>query len=206
MDYTIRLSKHVLLWEGTAPWLTIGPGQPFLMRTDWNWLLLAVEGTPRNDFRIWITLLLSHSPIWLEFLKSKILSLVENFLFLIAREDKYSPVSVVWKVNCAELGGHHSIPRLARVWKGSGLLTHSQGEMEVDQTVDTGERCEWPLRQCQRISRCRQQGGIKIARRKINNLRYADGTTPMAENEEELKILLMRVEEESEKAGLKLNT
>ena len=62
------------------------------------------------------------------------------------------------------------------------------------------------MRQCQRISRCRQQGGIKIARRKINNLRYADGTTPMAENEEELKILLMRVEEESEKAGLKLNT
>ena len=49
------------------------------------------------------------------------------------------------------------------------------------------------------------QAGIKIARRHINNLRYADDTTPMAEREEELKSLLMRVKEESEKAGLKLN-
>ena len=49
------------------------------------------------------------------------------------------------------------------------------------------------------------QAGIKIARRNINNLRYADDTTLMAESEEELKILLMRVKEESEKAGLKLN-
>ena len=49
------------------------------------------------------------------------------------------------------------------------------------------------------------QAGIKIARRNINNLRYADDTTLMAENKEELKSLLMRVEEESEKAGLKLN-
>ena len=49
------------------------------------------------------------------------------------------------------------------------------------------------------------QTGIKIARRNINNLRYADDTTPMAESEEELKSLLMRVKEESEKAGLKLN-
>ena len=48
------------------------------------------------------------------------------------------------------------------------------------------------------------QGGIKIARRNINNLRYADDTTPMAESEE-LKSLLMKVKEESEKAGLKLN-
>ena len=47
--------------------------------------------------------------------------------------------------------------------------------------------------------------GIKIARRNINNLRYADGTTLMAENEEELKSLLMEVKEESEKVGLKLN-
>ena len=46
---------------------------------------------------------------------------------------------------------------------------------------------------------------IKIARRNINNLRYADDTTLMAENEEELKSLLMRVKEESEKAGLQLN-
>ena len=49
------------------------------------------------------------------------------------------------------------------------------------------------------------QSGIKISGRNINNLRYADGTTIMAENEEELKSLLMQVEEESEKAGLKLN-
>ena len=49
------------------------------------------------------------------------------------------------------------------------------------------------------------QAGIKIARRNINNLRYADNTTLMAESEEELKSLLMKVKEESEKAGLKLN-
>ena len=49
------------------------------------------------------------------------------------------------------------------------------------------------------------QAGIKIASRNINNLRYADDTTLMAESEEELKSLLMKVKEESEKAGLKLN-
>ena len=49
------------------------------------------------------------------------------------------------------------------------------------------------------------QAGIKIARRNINNLRYADDTTLMAESEEELKNLLMKVKEESEKFGLKLN-
>ena len=49
------------------------------------------------------------------------------------------------------------------------------------------------------------QAGIKIAGRNINNLRYAGDTTLMAENEEELKSLLMKVKEESEKAGLKLN-
>ena len=48
------------------------------------------------------------------------------------------------------------------------------------------------------------QAGIKIARRNINNLRYADDTTFMAESEEELKSLLMKVKEESEKVGLKL--
>ena len=47
------------------------------------------------------------------------------------------------------------------------------------------------------------QAGIKIARRNINNLRYADDTTLMAENKDELKSLLMRIKEESEKAGLK---
>ena len=50
------------------------------------------------------------------------------------------------------------------------------------------------------------QAGIKIAKRNINNLRYADDTTLMADSEEELKSLLMKVKEESEKAGLKLNS
>ena len=50
-----------------------------------------------------------------------------------------------------------------------------------------------------------KQAGIKIAGKNINNLRYADDTTLMAESEEELKSLLMKVKEESEKAGLKLN-
>ena len=49
------------------------------------------------------------------------------------------------------------------------------------------------------------QAGIKMARRNINNLRYADDTTLMAESEEDLKSLLMRMKEESGKAGLKLN-
>ena len=49
------------------------------------------------------------------------------------------------------------------------------------------------------------QAGIKIVRRNINNLRYADDTTLMAESEEELKNLLMKVKEQSEKAGLKLS-
>jgi len=49
------------------------------------------------------------------------------------------------------------------------------------------------------------QAGIKIARRNLNNLRYVDDTTLMAESEEELKTLLMKVKEESEKVGLKLN-
>ena len=50
------------------------------------------------------------------------------------------------------------------------------------------------------------QAGIKIGRRNINNLRYVDDTTLMAESEEDLKSLLMRVKEESERAGLRLNT
>ena len=49
------------------------------------------------------------------------------------------------------------------------------------------------------------EAGIKIARRNINNLRYADDTTLMAESKEELKSLLMKVKEESEEGGLKLN-
>ena len=52
---------------------------------------------------------------------------------------------------------------------------------------------------------CESQAGIRIARRNINNLRHADGTTLMAESEKELKYILMKVKEKSEKAGLKLN-
>ena len=51
----------------------------------------------------------------------------------------------------------------------------------------------------------KQQAGLKIARRNINNLRYADDTTLMAESEEELKRLMMEAKRKSEKAGLKLN-
>ena len=50
-----------------------------------------------------------------------------------------------------------------------------------------------------------EQAGIKIARRNVNNLRYADDTTLMAESKKELKSLLMKMKEESEKTGLKLN-
>ena len=63
------------------------------------------------------------------------------------------------------------------------MQTTSCGMMNVDEALD----------------------GIKIARRNINNLRYADDSILMAESEEELKSLLMKVKEESEKAGLKLN-
>ena len=55
------------------------------------------------------------------------------------------------------------------------------------------------------IRNARSQAGIKIARKNINNLRYADNTALMAESEEELKSLFIRVKEESEKAGLKLS-
>ena len=58
---------------------------------------------------------------------------------------------------------------------------------------------------CHEVMGPEAQAGIKIAGRNINNLRYADDTTLMAESEEELKSLLMKVKEESEKAGLKLN-
>ena len=58
---------------------------------------------------------------------------------------------------------------------------------------------------CKMLGWMKQQAGLKIARRNINNLRYADDTTLMAESEEELKSLLMKLKEESEKAGLKLN-
>ena len=58
---------------------------------------------------------------------------------------------------------------------------------------------------CESLGLQETPAGIKIAGRNINNLRYADDTTLMAESEEELKCLLMKVKEESEKVGLKLN-
>ena len=71
-----------------------------------------------------------------------------------------------------------------------------------DKTWSTGEGNAKPLQySCLEET----QAGIKIAGRNINNLRYADDTTLMAESEEELKSLLMKVKEESEKVGLKLN-
>ena len=58
---------------------------------------------------------------------------------------------------------------------------------------------------CEMLGWMNQQAGIKIAGRNINNLRYADNSTLMAEREQEIKSLLMKVKEESEKVGLKLN-
>ena len=63
----------------------------------------------------------------------------------------------------------------------------------------------WPLPHLRNAGLDEVQAGIRIAERNINNLRYADDTTFMAESEEELKSLLMKVKEESEKVGLKLN-
>ena len=62
----------------------------------------------------------------------------------------------------------------------------------------------YPARSVKNVGLEEAQAGIKIARRNISNLRYADNTTLMAESKEELKRLLMKVKEESEKAGLKL--
>ena len=63
---------------------------------------------------------------------------------------------------------------------------------------------KWKHNNPKPVGHCKSSAGIKIAGRNINNLRYADDTTLMAESEE-LKSLLMKVKEESEKAGLKLN-
>ena len=70
--------------------------------------------------------------------------------------------------------------------------------------MDTGNWCVHGLKRIQACSK-ETQTGIKIAGRNINNLRYADDTAFMAESEEELNSLLMKVKEESEKVGLKLN-
>ena len=115
-------------------------------------------------------------------------------------------------------------PRVTSKFKGSGLLKFSQSNQA---TVRTGRgTTDWfqirkgvcqdhILSPClfnlhteyimQNASLDEAQAGIKIARRNINNLRYADDTTLMEECEEELKRLLMKVKEETEKVGLKLN-
>ena len=71
--------------------------------------------------------------------------------------------------------------------------------------MDTTEWLNWTEHIMRNAGLDELQAGIKIGGRNINNLRYADDTTLMAESEEELKNLLMKVKEESEKAGLKLN-
>ena len=94
-------------------------------------------------------------------------------------------------------------------------------QLELDMEQQTGSKGEKGVRQGCILSPClfnlyaeyimrnagleEKQAGIKIARRNINTLRYADDTTLMAESEEEVKSLLMKVKEESEKVGLKLN-
>ena len=79
------------------------------------------------------------------------------------------------------------------LWKGVYLTFSSLGNLLRRDLLDQNAGLE------------ETQAGIKIGRRNINNLRYADDTTRMAESEEELKSLLMKVKEESEKVGLKLN-
>ena len=99
-------------------------------------------------------------------------------------------------------------------------VKNQQLELDMEQKTGSKLRREYVKAVC-RLSPCsfklyaeyimqnarldEAQAGIKIARRNIHSLRYAGDTTLMAENEEELKILLMKVKEESEKAGLKLN-
>ena len=94
-------------------------------------------------------------------------------------------------------------------------------QLELDMELQTGFQIGKGVRQGCILSHClfnlfaeyimrnagleEAQAGIKIAGRNINNLRYADDTTLMAESEEELKSLLIKVKEESEKAGIKLN-
>jgi len=78
-------------------------------------------------------------------------------------------------------------------------------QLELDTEQQTGSKYEKEYVKAGNTGLEEAQAGIKIARRNINNLIHADDTTPMAESEEELKSLLMKVKEESEKVGLKLN-
>ena len=94
-------------------------------------------------------------------------------------------------------------------------VKNQQLEPDMEQWTDSKQRKEYIralhviltyMQSIMRNARLNEaQAGIKIAGRNINNLRYADDTTLMAKSEEELKSLLMKVKEESEKTGLKLN-
>ena len=100
-------------------------------------------------------------------------------------------------------------------------MQNRKQQLELDMEQQTGSKYEKKVRQGCILSPClfnlyaeyimgntgleEAQARIKISRRNINNLRYADDTTLMAESEEELKSFLMKVKEESEKVGLKLN-
>ena len=100
-------------------------------------------------------------------------------------------------------------------------MQDNKQQLELDMEQRTGSNLGKGVQQGYILSRClfncyaeyimrntgleEAQAGIKIARKNINNFRYADNTTLMAESEEELKSLLMKVKEESEKVGLKLN-
>ena len=86
-------------------------------------------------------------------------------------------------------------------------LTGSKLEKEYNKAIycHSAYLTSMQSRSCKMPSWMKSQAGIKIARRNINNLRYADNTILRAENEEEPKNFLMRVKDESEKAGLKLN-
>ena len=113
----------------------------------------------------------------------------------------YTGGSVVKNLS-ANAGDTVLIPGLGRS-PGEGNGNHSSIlAWRIPWTEEPGELQSMGL---QRVGREETQAGIKIAGRNINNLRYADDTTLMAESEEEFKSLLMKVQVESEKVGLKLN-
>ena len=89
-------------------------------------------------------------------------------------------------------------------WRFS-CRSNSGVQLGVTAEIDWARKIGAEERKKYQIEREYSQAGIKIAGRNTNNLRYADDTTLMAESEEELKSLLMKVKEESEKVGLKLN-
>ena len=101
-----------------------------------------------------------------------------------------------WRITPAEQVYNHGTTDWFQIWKGvhqGGILSPCLFNFYAEYIIRNAGLEE-------------TQAGIKIAGRNINNLRIADDTTPMAESEEELKSFLMKVKEESEKIGLKLNT